>query len=158
MRRKLITCALALLAIASTSGAQSAEEGEVMKTVRQLFDGMRKGDSAMVRAAFHPEAVLQTTAVRNGQTSVGKLGVENFVRSVGTPRPEALDERIWNEKVFIDGPLAVVWTDYALFIGTRFSHCGVDAFQLAKMADGWKIIALADTRRTDNCKQGPEEA
>jgi hypothetical protein len=155
MRRTLwVICALALSSIAATSDAQSAED-EVMKTVRQLFDGMRKGDSAMVRAAFHPEAVLQTTAVRNGQTSVGKLAVENFVRSVGTPRPEALDERIWNEKVFIDGPLAVVWTDYALFIGTRFSHCGVDAFQLAKMADGWKIIALADTRRTDNCKQGP---
>jgi hypothetical protein len=66
-----------------------------------------------------------------------------------------IDERVWNEKVLVDGPLASVWMDYALFIGPRFSHCGVDAFQLAKMADGWKIIAIADTRRTEGCKQGP---
>jgi hypothetical protein len=148
--------ATALAGVPIAAPAQTVD-AEVMQTVRQLFDGMRKGDSAMVRAVFHPDAVLQTTAVRNGQTVVSKLPVENFVRSIGTPRSEPIDERIWNEKVFIDGPLAVVWTDYALFIGPRFSHCGVDAFQLAKLADGWKIIALADTRRTENCKQGPNE-
>ncbi|MGQ0640452.1 MAG: nuclear transport factor 2 family protein [Gemmatimonadaceae bacterium] len=156
MRQLMRMFALAVLAVLPAAMAQSqSAEQEVMKTVRQLFDGMRKGDSAMVRAAFHPDAVLQTTAVRNGQTVVGKVAIDQFVRTIGTPRPEALDERIWNEKVFIDGPLAVVWTDYALFIGARFSHCGVDAFQLAKMADGWKIIALADTRRTEGCQQGP---
>jgi hypothetical protein len=149
----LVLLALALLPVPSAQ-SQSTEQ-EVMQTVRQLFDGMRKGDSAMVRAVFHPDAILQTTGVRNGQTMVGKIAADQFVRSVGAPRREVLDERIWNEKVFIDGPLAVVWTDYALFVGTRFSHCGVDAFQLAKMADGWKIIALADTRRTEGCKQGP---
>lgn len=157
MRRICSTIAAAALCATAPSATAQTAEADVMATVRQLFDGMRKGDSAMVRAAFHPDAVLQATAMRNGQTTVSKLPVDNFVRTVGTPRPEPIDERIWNEKVFIDGPLAVVWTDYALFIGPRFSHCGVDAFQLAKMADGWKIIALADTRRTENCKQGPNE-
>ncbi len=156
MRQLMRSLVVGTLILTPPIAAQSqSAEPEVMATVRQLFDGMRKGDSAMVRAAFHPDAVLQTTGVRDGQPIVGKVAIDQFVRSIGTPRPQPLDERIWNEKVFIDGPLAVVWTDYALFIGTRFSHCGVDAFQLAKMSDGWKIIALVDTRRTEGCKQGP---
>jgi len=36
----------------------------------------------------------------------------------------------------------------------RFTHCGEDAIQLAKTDlgwPGWKIIAMADTQRTEGC-------
>jgi len=156
MRRFAVLATFTLLCgAASFARAQSAEEQEVLKPIRRLFDGMRKADTAMVRSAFHPDVSFMSTGVRNGETVVRKESLDAFVKVIGTPRPEMLDERIWNEKVLIDGPLASVWTDYALFIGPRFSHCGVDAFQLAKMPDGWKIIAIADTRRTEGCKQGP---
>jgi hypothetical protein len=36
-------------------------------------------------------------------------------------------------------------------VGDRFSHCGVDAFTLAKEDDAWKIVALTDTRRRQGC-------
>jgi len=150
----LASCAL-LCGAASLARAQSAEEQEVLKPIRRLFDGMRKADSAMVRSAFHPDVSFMSTGVRDGQTVVRKEALDGFVQMVGTPRPEMIDERVWNEKVLVDGPLASVWMDYALFIGPRFSHCGVDTFQLAKISDGWKIIAIADTRRTEGCKQGP---
>jgi hypothetical protein len=55
--------------------------------------------------------------------------------------------------VHVDGPLAVVWTDYAFFAGQKFSHCGVDAFQLARTPAGWRIVALADTRKTEGCDE-----
>ena len=41
-------------------------------------------------------------------------------------------------------------------MGKRFSHCGVDAFQLVKTAAGWKIFQLSDTRRKEKCEI-PEE-
>lgn len=156
MRHTIPAIMLAALALAPASQlrAQNAE-ADVLKTVKQLFDGLRKGDSSMVRAAFHADATLFTTEVRDGKTVVRKNAVEDFVKAVGTPHSEVWDERIWNEKVLIDGPLASVWMDYAFFVGPKFSHCGVDAFALAKMPDGWKIIALADTRRQEPCKQGP---
>ncbi|MGH7713825.1 MAG: nuclear transport factor 2 family protein, partial [Gemmatimonadaceae bacterium] len=75
MQRSICALTFAALISASTIQAQSAEE-DVLKTVRQLFDGMRKGDCAMVRAAFHPDAILQTTGVRNGQTVVGKVSID----------------------------------------------------------------------------------
>jgi hypothetical protein len=47
-----------------------------------------------------------------------------------------------------------VWVDYALYIGERFSHCGIDHFLLVKNEAGeWKILELADTRRTEGCSQ-----
>ena len=52
----------------------------------------------------------------------------------------------------VDGGIAQVWTDYAFYVGAEFSHCGVDAFHLAKDAFGsWKIMHLMDTRRKEGC-------
>ena len=53
----------------------------------------------------------------------------------------------------MDGPLATVWVEYSFYLGTRLNHCGVDAFQVARGPDGWKIIALADTRRRTGCTE-----
>lgn len=138
---------------ASPAAAQGAdpEREAVLAPVRQLFDGMRRGDSAAVRAAFHPGAFLATALVREGAPAVRVDSLESFVRAVGTPHEEVWDERLHHEEVRVDGPLASVWTEYSFYAGRRFSHCGVDAFQLARTAAGWRIIALTDTRRRDGC-------
>lgn len=124
---------------------------EILAVVTALFDGMRAADSASIRALFHPEAQLMTTGVRDGQPVASRDALDGFLRSVGTVRPEKLDERTKNERVLLDGTLAVVWTDYDLFLGSRFIHCGVDAFQMAKVGTRWLILALADTRRQQGC-------
>jgi hypothetical protein len=150
---------LGLLALAFplSIGAQSPAAGDdraaVLAVVRRLFDGMRAGDSASVRAAFHSTALLWSASVRNGTPETRVDSVDAFVRAVGTPHQEPWDERTSGEVVHLDGPLAVVWTDYSFYVGSRFSHCGVDTFQLARTASGWKIVALADTRRREGCRQ-----
>jgi len=54
-------------------------------------------------------------------------------------------------KILIDSQLASVWTDYKFYIGDKFSHCGVNSFQLVKLNDGWKIVYIIDTRRKEGC-------
>ena len=49
-----------------------------------------------------------------------------------------------------------VWAKYAFYAGEQLSHCGVDAFQLVKGAEGGKIFHIADTRRREGCET-PEE-
>jgi hypothetical protein len=44
-----------------------------------------------------------------------------------------------------------VWTEYDFHLGTNFSHCGIDAFQLLKTSAGWKIVALSDTAQREGC-------
>ena len=131
----------------------SDDRAAALVVVRRLFDGMRAGDSAAVRATFHPKALLWSALVRNGAPEANPEPVDDFVRQVGTSHTEVWDERTSNEIVHVDGPLAVVWADYAFYLGSRFSHCGVDTFQLGRTPAGWKIVALADTRRREGCKQ-----
>jgi hypothetical protein len=152
MKRGLIV----LMLCTPFAGARAQDaKAEVMQVVRTLFDGMRKVDSAMVRPLFHPKARMITAMVRNGAPVVRvEESVDAFVQSVGRPRNEVWDERISNEKVEVDGPLASVWVDYSFFRGDTFSHCGVDHFLLVKDGGAWKILELADTRRTEGCRTG----
>jgi len=140
---------------ASGSSASSADKAAVMAVVKKLFDGMRAGDSSMVRSVFAPNVRMITVAPRQGvMTASVTNGADSFAKAVGTPHAEVWDERIANEKVEIDGALASVWVDYAFFRGTTFSHCGVDHFLLTKdNAGAWSILELADTRRNSGCEQ-----
>ena len=133
--------------------APGATEREVMDVVVQLFDGMRKGDSAMVRSTFDQRATMATAMIRRDGTPAYQRdeSIEEFVQAVGTPHAETWDEKLWDPKVMVDRNLATVWTRYAFFLGTKFSHCGVDTFTLAKGADGWKILFIADTRQQQGC-------
>jgi hypothetical protein len=123
----------------------------VLATVRGLFDAMRAGDSARVRASFDPAAALGTARERDGRPVFERDSVGAVVRAVGTPHADVWDERLYRPEVRVDGPLASVWTEYAFYAGPRFSHCGVDAIQLARTAAGWRIVSLVDTRRRTGC-------
>jgi hypothetical protein len=132
--------------------AAADERPAVLAVVKALFDAMRKGDSAAVRAVFHPDVQLTTAIVRNGTPILEVDSLVTFLRAVGTPHDVMWDERTHDEEVRIDGTLAQAWTPYEFWAGPRFSHCGVDAFTLAKTAAGWRIIALSDTRRRTGCQ------
>ena len=137
----------ALAALAPAAARAQSPEAEVRQAVTRLFDAMRTGDSAAVRALFHPQALLGTALVREGRAEFRVDTLDGFVKAVGAPHAEPWDERLTRVTVSLDGPLAAVWADYEFWAGPTFSHCGVDAFQLASTAAGWKIVALTDTRR-----------
>jgi hypothetical protein len=137
--------------------AQEDEEAAVMAVVEGLFDAMRAGDSTALRAALHPSATAATASIREGvPTLTRETSLDGFVQAVGTPHEDVWDERIWDAGVEVDGPLATAWMKYAFYAGETFSHCGVDAFQLFKGQDGWKIFHIADTRRQEGCET-PQE-
>jgi hypothetical protein len=150
MRRLMVLACLGVVAAPAAAAAQSAES-DVMTVITGLFDGMRTGDSAAVRAAFAPDARLMTAFERDGVPTLRAGSLEQFIALVGSPHDDIWDERIWGTDVRIDGLLATVWTNYAFYLGEKFSHCGVDAFQLFHGAAGWQIVHLIDTRRTEGC-------
>jgi hypothetical protein len=145
------------LGIAATQAQSQPNEQAVMEPIVRLFTGMNKGDSAMVHSAFAKEITMATvTKDKAGNVVVRRENsLAGFLKAIATPRAEPLNEPIWNTKIEVDGNFAQVWTDYAFYIGKKFSHCGVDAFQLVNNGSGWKIIHLADTRRTADCNIPP---
>lgn len=150
MRLFLATTVVLLLG-APPVAAQNPDEGAVMDVVQRLFDGMRTADSAQVRSVFHGDARLISTGQRNGEPAVGIIPIDGFVQAVGGAEVP-WDERIYNPEVRIDGNLAQVWVEYTFHAGDRFSHCGIDSIQLARTPAGWKIVSLADTRRSTGCE------
>lgn len=126
--------------------------GDVIDVVERFFDGMRAGDSTVVRSVLHPEARLITTGTRNGKPDLHVASIDKFVKAVGTPHQKTWDERIWNLDVQIDDRLATAWMNYAFYIGEQLSHCGVNAFQFFHGEAGWKVIQISDTRRTEGCE------
>lgn len=134
--------------------AQQTDKDAVKQTINTMFDAMRKGDSTMLRSAFHKNIVFE--GVANKKDGTVELETENpndFIKAVGTPHKEIWDEQITFNDIKIDGDLASVWTPYKFYLGKTFSHCGVDVFQLMRTAAGWKIIYVVDTRRKGNCPE-----
>jgi hypothetical protein len=78
--------------------------------------------------------------------------VDEFAKTISTIKKGAADEQIIFESVRIDGPLAMVWAPYKFYFDGKFSHCGVDSFQLVFINAQWKIQYLIDTRRKQPCQ------
>ena len=142
---------IAFLGIFETVFAQSEDEKAVKAVVVQLFDGMQKHDSTMMRACFYPSARMQSVGM-NRKSGVVELNTENsidgFVKSIGSlPATTQIEERVLNYEIRVDAEMATAWTPYELYVNGKKIHCGVDAFQLYKTDKGWKILTIADTRR-----------
>lgn len=136
-----------------SASAQVEEEKAIRHTIDQMFTGMRTSDTMLIASAFSPTAVMQTIVNKNdGSTVVRTETVGDFVKAVGKPRADILDERISFGSILIDGNMAAVWTPYEFYLGKTFSHCGVNSFQLVKMNGSWKIQYIIDTRRKEPCQ------
>ncbi|HEX6333349.1 MAG TPA: nuclear transport factor 2 family protein [Flavisolibacter sp.] len=141
-----------LTLFATTAATAQNEQDAIREVINNLFQGMRKSDTSLIRTSFTPDAILQTVArTRDGNVRVRSEVLDSFLVAVARPHPAMLDERIQFETVKVDGDLAMVWTPYAFFIGDTFSHCGVNSFQLVRIGGNWKIQYLIDTRRKQPC-------
>lgn len=130
------------------------DKESVLLLIHKLFDGMRAGDSAKVATVFHPDVTMYTSYTnKEGREKINIGELNRFLDAIGTPHDEVWDEKIMNTEILIDGGIAQVWTDYSFYIGEKFSHCGVDAFNLIyDPIKGWLIVSLMDTRRKKGCE------
>jgi len=150
--KSLILLLLCAFVATSTHAQQPDEKEAIKKTMNTLFEAMRKGDTVLLKSVFAQGAVLHGVAYNKEQNMlVATDKLKGFIKAVGAPHKQTWDERAIYNDIKIDGDLASVWAPYKFYLGTQFSHCGVDIIQLSKAKDGWKIIYLVDNSRKDNC-------
>lgn len=142
-----------LLAVSAPVLAQTDAPGDrpvdaVRATVTRLFDGMRARDTAAVRAVFHPDARLMRAMQQNGAYRVAETPIDAFVGALGQSEV-VWDERVGEVEVRVDDGLATAWMPYRFYAGDEFSHCGVNAIQLARVGNDWQIVQVMDTSRRD---------
>lgn len=158
MRRLFpIVALIGTLSAPAFAQERRGDHAAVERVIMELFDAMRAADTAAMGALFHASGRVMSVGRNNmGEYGVIVTPIDRFIALVGGATAY-LDERIWDLEIRIDGDLATVWTKYAFFANEQFSHCGVDAFQLARLTDGWKIIQISDTRRRDRCEIPPAQ-
>ncbi len=129
------------------SGALTADESAALAAVQSLFDAIETKDSAAIAALVEDAATV--TALRDtpaGWTRTTSTR-EQFAAGITRSR-SALRETMTSPRVFVDGPLAVVWTPYDFFIDGAASHSGIDAIILIRDdAGAWRLHSIAYTSK-----------
>lgn len=134
------------------AGATRARaEREVLAAIDTFLIGLRTKDTALM--ARQVDSLTRFTLLRPSPagTRVMLLTPAQFMAAVSRPDQPALDEPIRNPVVHIDADLASVWAEYQVRIDGKVSHCGFDAFHLARLGGRWKILNVSDTFRRSGC-------
>lgn len=154
---KIYKVLVALLMVCSLTGklsAQSDDEKELKKVIQLFFKGLQNGDTITMKKTLTDNAILQTTYFnKDGESILKTEDFNKFIKSIAAKKPDDdWEERLLSYSIQIDGNMANVWTPYEFYLNYKFSHCGVNSFQLFNDGEKWKIIYLIDTRRRLGCK------
>lgn len=149
--KRILFFLTSILFFSAAANAQTTEDS-VKVAVNQLFTGMKNSDPVLIQNSFADSAILQSVGInQQGKTRIQNDKIEDFAKSISQIPKGAADEQIVFETIKIDGPLAMVWAPYKFYFNGKFSHCGVDCFQLVRINGAWKIQYLIDTRRKQPC-------
>ncbi len=137
----------------SFSSTAQDEKEDIKKVIKQFFKGLQKGDTLTLKKTISKDLVLQTSFVNGEGVSVLRTEEKSaFLKSLASKKPEDIwEEKLESYTIQIDGPMANVWTPYKFYLNYKFSHCGVNSFQLFNTGEKWVIIYLIDTRRRLGC-------
>lgn len=119
---------------------------DIVAALQSVFDALAGGDADLLRGVVDPDIVMtysETSA--DEETVFGSSTLAELAARIETS-DASLIERMWDPVVRVSGAMATIWTPYDFYVGTEFSHCGVDAATLMNTEDGWKIVGLSWTR------------
>jgi hypothetical protein len=150
MRLVLITI-LCAVAPAITGAQGTADRDQVLKTVQAFFDTMTAKDVDGARKILMPQGRFHAVRMRDG--NIRSFSNEEYFADLQAAK-RTMRERIWNPEVRVRGAIATVWTPYDFWIDGKYSHCGIDAFDLVKTEEGWKIAGGSYTLE-EKCEPSP---
>ena len=119
-----------------------AEKEAVKNVIKQTFKAMITVDTVLLKSCFAPGAIMHVVQNQKDSVVVRTSKVSDFVASIGKQQPGALDERSFDEIIYIDREIASAWAPYTFHRNGQFSHKGIDSFQFVKLKEGWKIQYL----------------
>ncbi len=155
IRLGLVGLGLVMVGRSVPLAAQSPKD-EVLKTGQAVFEAMARRDTVELKRLVHPAAHLIATAGAGDSAAAHVSTRGQFLLAVATMAAVPI-ERMWNAEVRVSEGVASIWTQYDFHLGTVWSHCGIDSFQLVKTAAGWQVTSIVYTvvRPVSRCKPHP---
>ena len=147
---------LAALMAATPALAQAPTEPaqDAISAVRSFTDAFDRGDKAGMTSVITPDAQVVLVRPQEDGDVVRSVPLADLASRIAGA-PADLKEPIVIKNVMVDGPVAMVWADFSLFVDGARSHCGVDIFTLVKGSDGWKIATITYSHLTESCEGAP---
>lgn len=144
--KSIIFSVLILFALSAAAfGQKTDDKTAALAVVNQLFSEMAAANPPGIIALHTPEA--QLAAIR--KTKDGKMRLDVINREAFskffTDKTAVIEERMYEQKVVVDGDWAMVWGRYVFFVGNKISHCGINQFNLARTSEGWRLANGAST-------------
>jgi hypothetical protein len=133
--------------------SQESENQNVKQTILSFFEAFHQQDTTALKLMAKGNIKMQSISVnKEGKSVLQESKYEDFVRNIASiPKDRTFEEKLLDFTIKVDGEMANVWTPYEFWYNGKFSHCGVNSFQLIREDDDWKIIYLVDTRRREGC-------
>ena len=150
----IILMVATVIGIQMSWAAPHSEEQSVIAAVEQFFKAIETRDADMARDILLPEGVVFSVREEGKEKIIRATTHEQIINSFASSTEKML-ERMWDPKVLIHKEIAVVWTKYDFHREGKFSHCGVDAFNLIKTPKGWKISGIFYTVEKEGCEESP---
>lgn len=128
--------------------AQNADVKTASEVPDKLFAAMKAKSFADIRDVFTPEGQLVAIDKQRDGKGISKTRVftaEGFAKQISEAKSADFIEKMPNKDVKIAGDLAIVSGRYTFYVGDKFSHCGLNTFNLVRTETGWKIANAAST-------------
>src|SRR5687767_14450290 len=153
---KSLACvsALALVVLSIPAAAQdSAEHRAALAVTDAALAAITQGDMTAFTDLMLPEALDFPTGTRDGVT---RYRVRTRAEQRASTPPGKITERGFRPEVRVNGPVAMVWYPYDLYINGKWSHCGVDVFTLIRNDGQWRIASMAwSAEQPPACEKHP---
>jgi hypothetical protein len=139
---------------AAQPGVPATARDSVIAVVDESLRAMAANDVAASRRLMLPDGVeFSTRETPEGVRIQGKSN-EAFLEWLAQ-NEDVMLERIWDPTVQVHGTIATLWAPYDFYVNGTFSHCGVNAIQLIRTDDGWRIANWIWTVEPEGCAPSP---
>jgi SnoaL-like protein len=160
MRRRLqsryaVGGAVAVMLIAwPAAGQVGGEEKAAIAVAGSALAAITQGDMTALTDLMLPEAVMFPTSTRDGVT---RYWVRTRAEQRAAPVTRKITERGFRPEARVNGPVAIVWYPYDLYVDGQWSHCGVDVFTLIRTDGRWRLATMSwSAEQPPACEKHPD--
>ena len=146
---------LVLASSAQYAGAQAidADGKAAIAVADSVLAALTSGDNATLARLTLDSSVVGGAGLRDG---VERLSLRTWGLYINRTGPSTFTERGFDATARVQGRVAQVWMPYDLYLGAKWSHCGVDVFTLMKSEGRWRVAALIYTiEQPPACRKHP---
>lgn len=130
---------------------QPSPEEAVLEAVESFFQALQEKDAEGLREVVAPQARIMGIRLSETGPDLQVTDFQDFIARVVESDVE-MKEDDFDVRVEVRGDLANVWQEFNFFMDGRLTQCGTEAIHLLRFPDGWKILHLSETIRSEGCE------